>query len=83
MARHQTGFTVCKLWRWAIPTPWPRSPQFANYEHLYAHNTHLALCAAKTAAFHAVATERDVVKLNDRPFIRGTFSPNYAIMCHG
>ena len=43
MARRQTGFTVCKLWRWAIPTPWPRSPQFANCEHRYADNTRLAL----------------------------------------
>ena len=43
----------------------------------------LSQCAAKMAALHAVARERDVVKLKDRLFIRGTFSPNYAIMCHG
>ena len=29
------------------------------------------------------ALERDVLKLKDRLFIRGTFSSNYAIMCHG
>ena len=29
------------------------------------------------------ATERDEVKLKDRLFIRGTFSLNCAIMCHG
>ena len=43
----------------------------------------LSQCAAEMTAFHAAATERDVVKLKDRPFIRGTFSLNYAIMCHG
>ena len=29
------------------------------------------------------ALGRDVLKLEGMPFIRGTFSQNYAIMCHG
>ena len=41
------------------------------------------VAAAETAASYTVATECDEVKLKDRLFIRGTFSLNYAIMCHG